>query len=141
MIRVTVHRSSPGSHLDAESLASAFGGFVFVPTWWPADAAPCEFVLDQLPTGIRYRVGSVRDDGRPILCIGAPEDPTARLQDADWHELPELSEWRAIVSSNELGTFHAVAHRDGLTLHLIGYTSEPEVVTAIKSLRKAEPST
>jgi hypothetical protein len=122
---------------SAKSLAERLGLAVFEPSWWPSDVAKIGYWLDLGPDGARYRIGSVRPGGVPILCVGGPRNPTARLpeQDLDWREVSSLAGWRGLVAATDTG-FRAVLDSDEHRLHLVGYISEQEVATAIASLRR-----
>jgi hypothetical protein len=125
------------SYPNAKSLARRVAFPVFEPTWWPDDVAPIEYSLDRFPDTSRYRIGSVRPGGVPILCVGGPANPAARLpqQDLEWREISQLTDWRGLITPSNTG-FRAVLETDEHRLQLIGYVSEPELTTAIRSLRR-----
>lgn len=135
--RVSIEEGASCSCLDAASLAAGFGDAVFEPAWWPEDAGPIDYSLDRLPLiGLQYTINSTRADETTVTCIGRHYNPRARVSShGNWHAIPELSALAALVSTSD-ATVHAVIHRDGQTLHFIGYASEAEVITAIKSLRR-----
>lgn len=123
---------------SAVELAGALGSALLEPGWWPQDVGQVRYSLDHHPrVGPSYRIGSVRSDGRPILVTGRPQrdgDPMRGLPSANWHNLPQLAAYSAVVA-NENGAVRAVLMREGLTVQLIGYLSEAELVRAIESLR------
>lgn len=120
----------------APALAEGFGGPIFVPTWWPDDAEAVTYVLDESPSRVRYRIGSIRRDGTPICVIGrAGEQPERTLPPGNWSRPPELKAWRGLVRRSD-HHIHAVLYHEQQTIHLIGYASESEVVRAAGSLRR-----
>jgi hypothetical protein len=124
---------------SAPGLAAGFGGPIFEPTWWPADTGAVTYLLDKSPSRIRYRIGSTRRDGTPIVVIGDAEQQGG-LPDGNWSRPPELEVFHGLV--RRVGAYvHAVVNREQQTLHLIGYASEAEVARTLRSLRRvsAEP--
>jgi hypothetical protein len=119
---------------SAPGLAVGFGGPIFEPTWWPDDAGAVTYVLDQSSSRVRYRIGSTRRDGTPIVIIGGAEQ-IGGLPDGNWSQPPELEAFHALVRT--VGAHvHAVVNREQQTLHLIGYASEAEVACALGSVRR-----
>jgi hypothetical protein len=120
---------------SARALAENFGSSIFEPTWWPEDTRPVTYVLDQSPSGDKYRIGSTRHDGTPICLIGSAENRSGQVPRGNWSRPPELEALRGLVRTNGAHV-HAVVHEEQQIIHLIGYTSEAEVVHAIRSLRR-----
>lgn len=120
---------------SAHVLAQNFGSAIFEPTWWPEDTGPVTYELDQSPSGDTYRIGSTRHDGTPICLIGRAERRSERLPNGNWSRPPELEALHGLVRTNG-DHVHAVVHDERQIIHLIGYTSEAEVVHAIRSLRR-----
>jgi len=125
---------------SAARLAVGFGAPIFEPTWWPGDTGAMSYVLDQSPSGVRYRIGSTRRDGTPIVLIGGAEQ-RGGLPEGNWSRPPELEAFHGLVRTVDAHV-HAVVNREQQTLHLIGYASEAEVARALKSLQRvsAEPT-
>jgi hypothetical protein len=126
---------------SAAELAGAFGAPVLAPAWWPADIHALAHTLGELPgRGPQYQISTARHDGRPIAVIGRaqregdPLAPVRGISGLDWHSLPELEAYSGQVSV-ERDAVRAVLMRDGLTVQLIGYMSEAEIVRAIESLQ------
>lgn len=120
----------------APVLAERFGAPIFEPTWWPADIEAVTYVLDVLPSRVRYRIGSIRRGGRPICVIG-----TAGQEGhpgGHWSRPPELEPWRGL-SRNNGDHVHSVVRAEQQTIHLIGYASLDEVVHAVKSFHRVFP--
>jgi hypothetical protein len=120
----------------APALAEGFGGPIFEPIWWPDDTDPVTYFLDESPSRVTYRIGSIRRDGTPIVVIGrAGEQKERTLPPGNWSRPPELEAWRGLVRTND-AHIHAVLYREQQTIHLIGHASESEVVRAARSLRR-----
>lgn len=123
----------------APALAEGFGGPIFEPIWWPDDTDAVTYLLDESPSRVRYRIGSTRRDGTPIFVIGrAGEQRERTLPRGNWSRPPELKAWRGLTRTDGAHV-HAVLYREQQTIHLIGYTSEAEVVRAVRSLRRVTP--
>lgn len=121
---------------SAEALAEGFGFPVFVPTWWPDGASDVvDYELDELSSGVLYRIESRRADGSPLRIIGGRKNPEAQLATGDWHEHPEIARWHGLVRLDD-DRFHAVIQRDQQTIHLMGFSSQADVVRAAESLRR-----
>jgi hypothetical protein len=119
---------------SAHALAQRFGRPIFEPTWWPEDALPVTYILDQSPSSDEYRIGSTRRDGMPIVVIGSARR-RGGLPIGSWSRPPELEAWQGLIRT--VGAHvHAVVHHEQQTIHLIGYASEGEVVRAVNSLRR-----
>ena len=137
MTTVAIHSDSEpfGS---AVALAGAFASAILEPAWWPEDIGQVGYDLDNHPRGgSSYRIGSLRSDGRLIVVIGRPQrdgDPMRGLPSANWHDIPQLASYSAVVA-NENRAVRAVLMRDGLTVQLLGYMSEAELVRAVESLQ------
>lgn len=120
----------------APALAAAFGGPIFEPTWWPDDTDAVTYILDESPSRLTYRIGSIRRDGTPVVVHGrAGEQNERTLASGNWWRPAELEAWRGLVRTND-AHIHAVLYREQQTIHLIGYASESEVVRAARSLRR-----
>jgi hypothetical protein len=120
----------------APALAQGFGGPIFEPSWWPDDTDAVTYFLDESPSRVTYRIGSIRRDGTPIVVIGrAGEQKEQTLPPGNWSRPPKLEAWRGLVRTND-AHIHAVLYREQQTMHLIGYASESEVVRAARSLRR-----
>lgn len=141
MTTVTIHSDSEpfGSAVE---LAGAFGSAILEPAWWPAECGNVGFTLDKHPrVGPTFRIGTLRE-GRPIMVIGRLSrdgDPMRGLPSANWHDIPQLAAYSGVVA-NEHEAVRAVLMRDGLTLQLLGYMSEDELVRAIESLQLVAPA-
>lgn len=121
---------------SAPALAEGFGGPIFEPIWWPDDTDAVTYFLDESPSRVTYRIGSIRRDGTPIVVIGrAGEQKERTLPPGNWSRPPEVEAWRGLVRTND-AHIHAVLYREQQTIHLIGYASESEVVRAARSLRR-----
>ncbi len=120
----------------ATALAEGFGGPIFEPIWWPDDTDAVTYFLDESPSRVTYRIGSIRRDGTPIVVVGrAGEQKERTLPPGNWSRPPELEAWRGLVRMND-AHIHAVLYCEQQTIHLIGYASESEVVCAARSLRR-----
>jgi hypothetical protein len=120
----------------ASALAAGFGGPVFEPTWWPDDTDAVTYFLDESPSRVSYRIGSIGRDGTPIVVLGrAGEQEERTLPLGNWSRPPELEAWQGLVRTND-ARIHAVLYREQQTIHLIGYASNSEVVRAAGSLRR-----
>lgn len=119
---------------SAHALAQSFGRAVFEPAWWPEDILPVTYFLDQSPSGDKYRIGSVRRDGTPIVLIGGAVR-SGRLANGNWSRPPELEAWQGLIRTAGAHV-HAVVQHEQQTIHLIGYASESEVVRTLNSLRR-----
>lgn len=135
---LSVTRAAAKRYGSARALAETFGSPIFEPTWWPEDIGAVTYCLDRWPSSVVYRIGSTRHDGAPICVIGGPENQTGQLAKGNWYTPPELEGWRGLVSTSGAHV-HAVVHDEQQIIHLIGYTSEAEVVRAVKSLRRVPP--
>jgi hypothetical protein len=138
---VGIHSDTRGFE-SAAALAEAFGPAILESTWWPADIGGLTYNLDIRPQSrTMYRIGSLRQDGRPICVIGRLElagDPMRGLPPANWHPITELASCSGVVS-NERDAVRAVVMRDGQTVQLIGYMTEAEIVQAVTSLQLVGP--
>jgi hypothetical protein len=131
LVEIEIDSKDCGS---APGLVDGFGGPVFEPTWWPDDIGAVTYVLDRSPSRVRYRIGSTRRDGTPIVVIGRGEQ-IGGLPDGNWSRPPELEAFHGLLRT--VGAYvHAVVNREQQTLHLIGYASEAEVARALGSLRR-----
>lgn len=119
------------------ALAEGFGGPIFEPMWWPDETGAVTYFLDESPSRVRYRIGSTRRDGTPIVVIGTAE-LEGGLPDGPWSRPPELKAWHGLVRTDGVHV-HAVVNHEQQTIHLIGYASEAEVVRAVRSLRRVTP--
>jgi len=91
--------------------------------------------LDQTPTGATYRIEASRYRAQPVCIIGSAEDAEGRLPNGNWSRSPELDAVRGLIRTR--GTHvHAVVYKERQAIHLIGYTSEAEIVRVVKSLRR-----
>ena len=123
-------------HESARALAESYGGPVFEPTWWPEDVRrPLSYELGSSPVGNSYRILSTREDGAPIAVIGGAERPERRLPTGNWSPMKELEAFRGQFLVDD-GRLHAVVYDEQQVIHLIGYTSEAEVVRAVDSFRR-----
>ena len=124
-----------GAYGSVHELAADLPFPVFSPSWWPRDAGPIAYQLDQSASGPSYRIAATRSDETPICIIGGREDPHARLPTGDWRRLPQLEPLRGLVTAS--GAYvRAVVHDEGQIIHLIGYASEDEVVRAIRTFSR-----
>ena len=124
------------SRESARALAESFGGPVFEPTWWPEDVRRAlSYELGSSPVGNSYRILSTREDGAPIAVIGGAERPERRLPTGNWSPMKELEALRGQFLLDD-GRLHAVVYDEQQVIHLIGYTSEAEVVRAVDSFRR-----
>ena len=67
--------------------------------------------------------------------MGRAARRSERLPEGNWVRPPERQALRGLVRTNGAHV-HAVVHDEQQIIHLIGYTSEAEVVHAIRSLRR-----
>lgn len=131
VVAVEVDSKDCGS---APGLAGGFGGPIFEPTWWPDDTGAVSYLLDQSPSRVRYRIGSTRGDGTPVVIIGGAEQKGG-LPAGDWSRPPELEAFHALMRTVDAHV-HAVVDREQQTLHLIGYASVAEVARTLGSLQR-----
>jgi len=126
---------TPFQHFEsARALAESFGGPVFEPTWWPEDVhRPLSYELGSSPVGYTYRVVSTREDGAAV--IGGADRPEKHLPTGNWSPQQELEALRGQVLSDD-GRLHAVVYDEQQVIHLIGYTSEAEIVRTVGSFRR-----
>ena len=141
---VTVRQAVSESFSSAQELARAFGAPVLEPTWWPQDTGELSYRLTQTSGGGHYQIGSTRHDGIPICIVGQLEAGLAGRTprdwlDGEWSEPPELAHVRGLIG--KVGTptrLQAAIYDQALQIQLIGYDTETEILTAARSLRRAE---
>jgi hypothetical protein len=130
---------------SASELARAFAAPVCEPTWWPTDVGKISYVVDRFPGADRagrdqYRIGSMRHDGVPIFVIGHREVPGAGRADGEWYAPRELATVRGLIGRVGIPRrLQAVVHQEGLAVHLVGYGTEAEILSAARSLRHIDP--
>jgi hypothetical protein len=94
---------------------------------------PLSYELGSSPAG--YTIVSTREDGIPIAVIGVADRPEIHLPTGNWSPLQELEALRGQILNDD-GRLHAVVYDEQQVIHLIGYTSEAEVVRAVGSFRR-----
>jgi hypothetical protein len=123
---------------SAWRLAEALGSPVVKPAWWPEDAGKITYSLDQRPSlGAGYSMLATRRGCVPVGVVARPEHPAGGLADGEWHAAPELEGLRGMIGKvGRPPRLQAVAHAEGMRIHLIGYQSETEIVRAATSLQR-----
>ncbi len=145
--RVTIQEIVSESYRSAAALARAFGQTVLEPSWWPADTTEIAYNLDGPPGRRSYRIGSTRAEGVPILVVADMEAAWAGRSPGDWlvgewSEPPKLAHLRGLIGRvGDPPRLHVVIYDRRLAIQLIGYNTEDEIMSAIRSLRPvgAEP--
>ncbi len=118
-----------------EALAQNFDLPVFEPAWWPADIGELRFEVQALGSGLAYFIGSVRDDGAPIVVLGQAENPRSRLPSDNWQPAPELADVGGLIGGED-GRRRVVLSLEQQRVHLIGYRTETDAIRAAQSLRR-----
>lgn len=144
--RVTFEDATSETHTSASALARAFGSTVLEPSWWPADVAEISYCVAHFSSGrAHYEIESTRRDGVPVGVIGHFEAPGGRSPkewlDGEWSEPRQLAHMRGLIG--RVGTppvLQAVIYDQQLEIHLIGYDTEDEIMSAVTSLRRVSPS-
>jgi hypothetical protein len=117
-------------------------GPAFEPAWWPTDVGEISCVLDRLPGVDRagrdhYRIGSTRHDALPICVIGQYEVPGAGRAQGEWYAPRELAAVRGLIGRVGVPPrLQAVVHKGKLAVHLIGFATEDEIMSAATSLHQ-----
>jgi len=127
---------------SALALVHAFGSPVVVPSWWPADIGEISYSVDRFPGRASYRVGSTRRDGVPLFVIGRVEASEARRSPRDWlpgewHEPVELARMEGLIGRVGIPPrLQAFVYDGELTISLIGYDTEDEIIRAVNNFRR-----
>ena len=130
---------------SGSALAAAFGGAILEPSWWPADTEEMSYSLDGRPGHAHYFIGSIRAGGEPMCVVGFFEATWAGRSPRDWlhgewAESRELAHVRGLIGWVGIPPrLHVVIYDQRLAIQLIGYHSEDEIMSAVKSLRQIEP--
>ena len=142
-IRVAIEEAASETYPSALELARAFGSTILEPLWWPADAGEISYCAARFSSGpTHYEFESVRRDGVPVGVIGhfdiaGGPSPQGWL-DGDWSEPRELAHLRGLIGRAGFPrALQAVIYDDGLEIHLVGYKTEDEILSAVTSLRRA----
>lgn len=139
-VRIEIVESARESGSSAPGLATAFGRVLLTPAWWPADAQKIEYRLDRFPHRTHYWIGSTRNDGLPIGVVGSVEMPGVRRATGEWWEPRELAHLRGLIGRVGVPShLQAVVHDQELSIHLIGYETEEEIVKAVNSFQLISP--
>jgi hypothetical protein len=135
---ISLKRVPTKRYRSASMLAEALGFPVVEPGWWPEDAGKITYRrLDHRPLGTGYSMLAIRRGGVPVGVVAHPEHPAAGLADGEWRAAPELQGLRGMIGKvGRPPRLHAVAHAEGMRIHLIGYQSETEIVRAASSLQR-----
>lgn len=143
--RVTAAETPSESYGSGSALAAAFGGTILEPSWWPADTEEISYSLDGRPGYAHYFIGSTRGRGEPICIVGFFEaawggrSPRDWL-DGEWTESRELAHVRGLIGWVGVPPrLQVVIYDKRLAIQLIGYHTEDEIMSAVKSLRQIEP--
>ena len=143
--QVTISEVVSRTFRSGADLARAFGGPILVPAWWPPDAEEVSYDLAGERDGRHYDIGSVRADGAPICIVGFWEaawngrSPRDWL-DGEWSEPPELAHLRGVIGRVGIPpSLQVVLYDRQLAIQLIGYRTEAEIMSAVRSLRSVEP--
>jgi hypothetical protein len=145
-LEVLMEQNRPTDYSSAPALARAFDGAILEPSWWPADVRDISYSLYAAAHRTHYRIGSRRADGAPIYIIGfreaawAGRSPREWLK-GEWSEPSNLAQVRGLVG--RVGTppnLHVVIYHRDLAVQLIGYRTEDEITSAVKSLAEVAPA-
>lgn len=138
--RLVISEAVSESYSSASALAQAFGSVVLEPSWWPADVRKIAYYLDRFPRRDSYRVGSTRRDGVPICVVGRFEVARSGRASGEWYEPRELAAVRGQIGRVGIpARLQAVVHDEKLAIDLIGYETEDEILSAVRSLRRVRP--
>jgi hypothetical protein len=143
--RVTLQETPSTTYGSGSELAQAFGGRILEPSWWPADTGEISYSLEGFSDRPHYRIGSIRAEQAPVLVIGfletawAGRSPRDWLQ-GDWSEPPELAHVRGLIGRVGIPPhLQVVIYDQQLAIQLIGYHTEDEILSAVRSLRRIDP--
>ena len=143
--RVTFEEAVSETHPSASALARAFGSTVLEPSWWPADVEEISYRVGRFSSGqAHYEIESIRRNGVPVGAIGhfavAPDRSPRDWPDGEWSEPRELVHLRGLIGRVGIPPrLQAVIYDQGLEIQLIGYDTEDEVTTTVRSLRRVAP--
>jgi hypothetical protein len=143
--RVTTEQAAVETYRTAVELARAFGATVLEPLWWPADAGEASYRVARFSsTPAHYEVESIRRGRVPVGVFGHFEIAGGRSPrewlDGTWSEPGELANLRGLIGRVGIPPeLEAVIYDQGLEIHLIGYDTEDEIMSAVASLRRASP--
>jgi hypothetical protein len=118
---------------------------VLEPSWWPEDVEEIRCSLARFSTApARYEILATRRDGTPVGVIGHVDHSGGRSPgewlDGEWSEPPELAELRGLIGRVGIpARLQGVIYDQELQMHLIGYDTEDEIVSAVNSLRRVSP--
>jgi hypothetical protein len=108
--------------------------------WWPEDVEEIDYWLDRFPHRMHYRIGSARHDGVPIYVVGGVEVLGAGRATGEWWEPRELAHLRGLIGSVGVPPrLQAIVYDEKLAIHLIGYDTEQEIMSAVSSLQRVTP--
>jgi hypothetical protein len=125
------------TYSSVSTLARAFGAPVLEPAWWPADVGQISYVLARFPDRALHRIDSTRHDEVPICVIGHREVPGAGRAAGERYEPRELAPVRGLIGRVGIPPrLQALVHHEKLAIHLIGYETEEEIISAARSLRQ-----
>jgi Clp amino terminal domain, pathogenicity island component len=138
--------AASGTYASGLALARAFGSTVLEPSWWPEDVEEIRCSLARFSTApARYEILSTRRDGTPVGVIGHVDRSGGRSPrewlDEEWSEPPELEQLRGLIGRVGVpARLQGVIYDQELQLHLIGYDTEDEILSTVKSLRRVNPT-
>jgi hypothetical protein len=133
--RITMREASSTVYPTVEALAQNFDWPVFEPAWWPTDIGELTYEVKVLGSGLAYYIGSVRDDGAPIVVLGQAANPRARLPPDSWRPARELADVGGLIGGED-GRRRVVLSLEQERVQLIGYRTEADAVRAAQSLRR-----
>jgi hypothetical protein len=134
-LRITMRETSSTVYPTAEALAQNFDLPVFEPAWWPTDIGELTYEIKALGSGLAYYIGSVRDDGAPIVVLGQAANPRARLPPDNWRPALALSDVDGLIGGED-GRRRVVLSLEQQRVQLIGYRTEAGAIRAAQSLRR-----
>lgn len=142
--RVTVEEAASDTYASASALAQAFGSTILEPSWWPADIEEISYCIARFFPRAHVEILSTRRDGVPVGVIGQLETPGGRSPrdwlDGEWSEPRELAHVRGLIGRIGIPTkLQAVIYDQDLEIHLIGYDTEDEIMSAVTGLRRVSP--
>jgi Clp amino terminal domain, pathogenicity island component len=144
--RVTSREVPSTTYGSAFALAQAFGATILEPSWWPADTKKISYsLLNGFSDRAHYSIGSIRAEGVPLRVIGFLEAAWAGRSPRDWlhgeWSVPlELAHVRGLIG--RVGTpprLQVVIYDQQLAIQLVGYHTEDEIMSAVRSLRRIDP--
>jgi hypothetical protein len=141
-VRASLIEPVSDTYSSALELARGFGSTVFEPSWWPAHIGEISYSVNRFRDRAHYFIGSTRRDEVPICVIGRHEVSEARRSPTDWlpgewREPLELAQMQGLIGRVGIPPrLRAFVYDEELTIQLIGYDNETEIMSALKSLRR-----